>query len=379
MFSCASCEKHIYKVFQYKVGKEAESTTKPPEQRNIEMRKKIIAELGAKSAAEAIEIARNSKRVDKQKDGREMLIGYLSGGSLLGIGKEFGIPPALTRYVIKRATYEIVEEIKAREARPDDDSILSRLSPRAVNGLKWAGMRSDEQVATYLSGRPGSPFQGMDGIGPVTRREILEAYEGMVSTPNPPAPPSGRAGIVGALGAADGRDAIRIVNGSRYLVRIPRQRRALTLYLEGKTLKGVGEAHGVSQEQARVMISKAARMVIGEMRAPEAGVHTTLGLSVRAQNCLRNALRPEGGPLPTDEAVRGWVQENGARTLLELPNMGRKTYAEICDAFGFDPTERARPAWTAENSTPAPDTPPLTGLMRLSGERSETEADPEPF
>jgi hypothetical protein len=127
------------------------------------------------------------------------------------------------------------------------------------------------------------------------------------------------------------------------------------------------------------MISKAARMVIGEMRAPEAGVHTTLGLSVRAQNCLRNALRPEGGPLPTDEAVRGWVQENGARTLLELPNMGRKTYTEICDAFGFDPKERARPARTAENSTPAPDTPPLTGLMRLSGERSETEADPEPF
>lgn len=198
---------------------------------------------------------------------------YLSGGTLPSISKEYRVTPSLTRYIIKRATYDIVQEIKAERACPalrlDEVSILTRLSPRAVNGLKSAGMNSDEQVLTYLSGRPSSPFQGMDGIGPVTIREILEAYEGMIATPNPAAPPYGRLGIIGALGASDGQDAIRIVNASLYLERIPRKRRALILYLDGNTLKRVGEAFGVSQEQARVMITKAAKTVIGEMRTCE--------------------------------------------------------------------------------------------------------------
>lgn len=60
-------------------------------------------------------------------------------------------------------------------------------------------------------------------------------------------------------------------------------------------------------------------------------------LSIAAQNGLKNGTAPDG-PL-TDDAVRGWLTENGPRALLKIPNIGPKTQEEICKACGFDPAE----------------------------------------
>lgn len=189
-------------------------------------------------------------------------------------------------------------------------------------------------------------------------------------------PLTGRPGLISRLGAVDAQSAIRIVNMSRYLDRIPRQRDALIRYLGGRNLREVGEVYGVSREQARVMIAQAMRRVIGEMRAPETGVRVLLGLSVRAQNCLRN------DSLVTDEAVRDWVGRQGPRALLRFPNMGRKTYLEICDAFGFDTEGPELPApkkEAAAKESSAPTTPPLTGLRGLAQRISVAEDGLEPF
>lgn len=198
-----------------------------------------------------------------------------------------------------------------------------------------------------------------------------------MAAPKPASEPlKGRDALICDLGARDAESGIRIANLSRNLDRYPRNRDALIRYLRGATLREVGAQHGVSREQARILIWKAKRTIVDEMRAPETGVWVLNGLSVRAQNCLVNEICPVGRSRLTDERVRDWVRENGARALLVVPNMGRKTYLEICDAFGFDPTEPMRPRPPVQRERP-PARPPLTGLLRLAQERSE--ADPEPF
>lgn len=200
-----------------------------------------------------------------------------------------------------------------------------------------------------------------------------------MAAPQPaPEPLKGRDALIRDLGARDAESAIRIANLSRNLDRYPRNRDALIRYLRGATLREVGAQYGVSREQARILICKARRTIVDEMRAPETGARVLNGLSVRAQNCLSNEICPVDRSRLTDERVRGWVRENGARALLSVPNMGRKTYLEICDAFGFDPTDPACPKPPVLREPP-PARPPLTGLLRLALERSEPDPEPEPF
>lgn len=45
----------------------------------------------------------------------------------------------------------------------------------------------------------------------------------------------------------------------------------------------------------------------------------------------------------TDQEVRDHVDQCGALSLLRSRNMYRKSYLEICDAFGFDPKGGADP------------------------------------
>lgn len=65
----------------------------------------------------------------------------------------------------------------------------------------------------------------------------------------------------------------------------------------------------------------------------------------------------------TDQGVRDHVEKVGALSLLRNRNMYRKSYLEICDAFGFDPKSDA-PGSTASRETETP--------------LSEPSSDPEP-
>jgi hypothetical protein len=193
-------------------------------------------------------------------------------------------------------------------------------------------------------------------------------------------PLKGRDALICALGARDAESAIRIANLSRNLDRYPRNRDALIRYLRGATLREVGAQHGVSGEQARGLIWKARRTITNEMRAPETGARVLNGLSVRAQNCLSSEICPVDRSRLADERVRDWVRENGARALLAVPNMGRKTYLEICDAFGFDPTDQVREGPVEESPVRHEVPRPFTGVLgRLFQESSEPDTGPEPL
>jgi hypothetical protein len=80
-------------------------------------------------------------------------------------------------------------------------------------------------------------------------------------------------------------------------------------------------------------------MIRGELRPVKPETRILTGLTLRARNGLKNGIRGWGDPPLTDAAVRDWVRETGARALRDLPNIGPKTQAEICAAFGFDPNK----------------------------------------
>lgn len=65
----------------------------------------------------------------------------------------------------------------------------------------------------------------------------------------------------------------------------------------------------------------------------------------------------------TDQEVRDHVDQCGALSLLRSRNMYRKSYLEICEAFGFDPKAEA----------PSPDA--LTGSGAKNPKETE---DPNP-
>lgn len=66
---------------------------------------------------------------------------------------------------------------------------------------------------------------------------------------------------------------------------------------------------------------------------------------------------------PTDQEVRDHVNQHGTLSLLRSRNMYRKSYLEICDAFGFDPKS---------------DTPERLGTSGIDDPHVDPEGDLEP-
>lgn len=146
--------------------------------------KRILSLIGTKGAEAGIRIVQASARVGDVRGGREALIGYLSGKTLAQIGNERSMNRMMAKSLISRAAYDISCENQDRKVQAShrslsDESILSRLSVRAINSLNRFGMQSDEDVIAHLRGCEGAPFDGMKGMGRVTRLQILEAYGGL--------------------------------------------------------------------------------------------------------------------------------------------------------------------------------------------------------
>lgn len=147
--------------------------------------------------------------------------------------------------------------------------------------------------------------------------------------------------LIASFGARDATEAVRIVNASSLPRRHPVRHRDLIGYLEGRSVKDLALDGAVSPQMIHVRIGAASRQVMLEQRSEGAPDQLIRSVSVRTANCLFNE------NLTTDQAVRDRVQGQGAMSLLMAPNMGRKSYWEVCETFGFDPADPAR---TAENS-----------------------------
>jgi hypothetical protein len=148
------------------------------------LHKRIMSLLDVTDAQEGIRIVQEFERVDSVRGGRDALIAYLSGQTLVQIGNDRGTSYTMARSVLLRAAHELSGEIKGlrfRSSLPStfDDSILSRLSVRSVNSLRAMGLGSDEKVIIYLKACGTDAFKGIGGIGRMTRSEILEAYGGL--------------------------------------------------------------------------------------------------------------------------------------------------------------------------------------------------------
>jgi hypothetical protein len=181
---------------------------------------------------------------------------------------------------------------------------------------------------------------------------------------------TGRPALIVALGAQDAGEAVRIVNASSLPRRHRVRYRDLIGYLEGRPVKELAQEGSVSTKMIHVRIRAAARQVTLEQVSAGAPDQLIRSLSVRAANCLFNE------NLNTDQAVRDRVLSQGAMSLLMAPNMGRKSYQEVCDAFGFDPADPVRPAETGLSADKRLDTPREAGPLQAALLRSvKPEAD----
>jgi hypothetical protein len=152
-------------------------------------------------------------------------------------------------------------------------------------------------------------------------------------------PSAPRRSIIRELGAETVEEAIEVISRSRYATTRERNSDLLIRYLRGDTIKGAGAAHGVSGSRASMIMHRAMSVLRGELRPVSPETRILDGLSIPARNGLKNGMLKWDSPPLTDEAVRGWVRENGAKALLGLTHMGPKTQREVCEAFGFDPNE----------------------------------------
>jgi hypothetical protein len=148
------------------------------------LHKRIMSLIEVTDVLEGVRIVQESKRVDSVPGGREALIRYLCGGTLVQIGNELRTSRTRARFALLNAAYEISDEIKELRFRssppsPLDNSILSRLSIRAFNSVTAMGLGTDEKVIIYLKTSGSDAFKGVNGIGQKTRGEILEAYNGL--------------------------------------------------------------------------------------------------------------------------------------------------------------------------------------------------------
>lgn len=146
--------------------------------------RRVLTDLVAQDAEAGLNAVQGVEGVGTREGARDVLIDYLSGQTLAEIGSERALRPSRIRSLVTWAANEIGGEIrrrKIRESLPNwgEESTLSRLSPRAVNALRAAGMRSDEQIIGRLRGLGEQALLGIDGIGKVTRGEVLEAYAGL--------------------------------------------------------------------------------------------------------------------------------------------------------------------------------------------------------
>lgn len=145
-----------------------------------------------------------------------------------------------------------------------------------------------------------------------------------------------RARVLGDSGLGQTEEAIRALNRSSLPVRKPRHYQVAHDYLAGTEASEIAEELGISRGRVNQMIQTAVRIVSQE-RGADAGPTAVLnGLSSRSQNALRH--RSFG----TDEGVRALLGKYGSAALLALPNLGKDSQAEICEAFGFDPDEQLR-------------------------------------
>lgn len=160
--------------------------------------------------------------------------------------------------------------------------------------------------------------------------------------------------LIASFGARDATEAVRIVNASSLPRRHPVRFRDLIGYLEGRSIKDLAQDGAVSPQMIHIRISAGARQVKLEQVSAGAPDQLIRSLSVRASNCLFN------DNLTTDQAVRDHVQGQGAMSLLMAPNMGRKSYREVCETFGFDPADPARTAEKSQRSVLAPEMPAET-------------------
>jgi hypothetical protein len=190
--------------------------------------------------------------------------------------------------------------------------------------------------------------------------------------------------IVDRLGGIDGADAIRIATASRFGSMPSRKRDALIGHLEGKGIPELMQDLDIGEKMVRILIDQALVSIERE-RSSMGGPNERL---MRLSNQSRSCLASEN--LRDDAAVVRHVEENGARSLRRVPNLGIKAFSEICDAFDFDPDAPAFATAKPESaSSPAQDADASRGaeslrggylrrvLMRAAGEDAEPVPSPD--
>ena len=98
---------------------------------------------------------------------------------------------------------------------------------------------------------------------------------------------------------------------------------ALSMKSEGRTLKEIGSALGVSSGRARQIIAKAARVIRERKELSEriSGGDLLALLSVRTRNCLEVEGISQGELLS--------MTEHQLTMLLKIPNFGKKCLEEV--------------------------------------------------
>ena len=130
--------------------------------------------------------------------------------------------------------------------------------------------------------------------------------------------------------------AVRALNRSSLSVRKPRHYQVTHDYLTGKDTSEIAGELGITRARVNGIIQTAVRIVTEEREVTRGPRDILNTLSSRSQNAL--SWRSFG----TDNGIRRLVAKYGSAALLAIPNLGKDSHAEICNAYGFNPDEKIR-------------------------------------